>query len=212
MTSPSPHACASCGRRCRACEDGKACTRATWCRWCSGVYAENAPADDGRVYCAGCGAPFPSLAVLIERGLSKYPRYCKSCREERREAAAAARELNARVGAESVVAGKGDGPKRTDPPRKHRTPKLPAGPPPAHREEQERGLHAASGTRSMSTGEQVAAASREQAEREPDAHAVRGGFVPRPTPGQREFPDHSEMANGKTDWPGTRVSALYHGE
>ncbi|WP_300018601.1 hypothetical protein [Pseudonocardia sp.] len=212
MSTPSPHACASCGRRCRACEDGAPCTRATWCTWCTEVYRDNAPdPETGRVHCAECDGYLPKLAVLIERKLPRYPRHCGSCRPavEQREAEEAAarraeeaafREYQNTAGADSVVAGNGDSPKRT---RKGRTPKLPAGPPPAYREEQEQ--------RAMSRAEQVAAASREQAARDPDAHAVRGGFVPRPAPGQREFPDHGEFAYGKTEWPGTRMGDLYSG-
>jgi hypothetical protein len=51
----------------------------------------------------------------------------------------------------------------------------------------------------MSIGEQIAAAAREQAARDPDAHAARGGFVPRIGHGTADpYPNHSEMGAGET--------------
>jgi hypothetical protein len=95
--------CTSCGRACRACaEAAKAgqplphTIRAPWCVWCTEIYSENAPAEDGRVYCQNpeCphDAPFPGLAQLIERGIPRYPAYCKTCRSDGRRAARLSRE------------------------------------------------------------------------------------------------------------------------
>ena len=68
-----------------------------WCRWCAEVDAENSPAEDGRVWCQNpeCeyDAPFPPLAVLIERGVARYPAYCRACRGDGRRAARLAREV-----------------------------------------------------------------------------------------------------------------------
>jgi hypothetical protein len=66
------------------------------------IYAENAPAEDGRVYCVECGYEFPGLARFIERyrdpdperRLRRYPRYCSECRP-----AVAAREATEREAA-----------------------------------------------------------------------------------------------------------------
>jgi hypothetical protein len=99
----APHACTSCGRACRACaEAAKAgqplphTIRAPWCVWCTEIYSENAPAEDGRVYCQNpeCphDAPFPGLAQLIEQGIPRYPAYCKTCRSDGRRAARLSRE------------------------------------------------------------------------------------------------------------------------
>lgn len=116
-TGDVEHRCASCNRRCRACATSAPCARARWCSWCENAYADNAPAEralagerDGPVLCRSCGAPFPPLAKLIEARLSKYPAYCRACREERRAEAAAERETDARVGADAVVARNGSAP------------------------------------------------------------------------------------------------------
>jgi hypothetical protein len=96
--------CTSCGRACRACaEAAKAgqplphTIRAPWCVWCTEIYSENAPAEDGRVYCQNpecphAGTPFPGLAQLIEQGVPRYPAYCKTCRSDGRRAARLSRE------------------------------------------------------------------------------------------------------------------------
>jgi hypothetical protein len=96
--------CTSCGRACRACaEAAKAgqplphTIRAPWCVWCTEIYSENAPAEDGRVYCQNpecphAGTPFPGLAQLIEQGIPRYPAYCKTCRSDGRRAARLSRE------------------------------------------------------------------------------------------------------------------------
>jgi hypothetical protein len=100
----APHVCTSCGRACRACaEAAKAgqplphTIRAPWCVWCTEIYSENAPAEDGRVYCQNpecphAGTPFPGLAQLIEQGIPRYPAYCKTCRSDGRRAARLSRE------------------------------------------------------------------------------------------------------------------------
>ena len=92
--------------------------REAWCRWCTSVYAENAPAVDGRVYCGGadwtegddgCGRAFPNLARLIEWAAeagerARYRKYCRECREELAAEAAEFRALDAAVGVGAVVA------------------------------------------------------------------------------------------------------------
>jgi hypothetical protein len=99
-----PHVCTSCGRACRACAEAAAAgqplphtIRAPFCRWCTEVYAENAPAEDGYVYCQNpecpyAGTPFPGLAELIERGVPRYPAYCRDCRSDGRRAPRLSRE------------------------------------------------------------------------------------------------------------------------
>jgi len=96
------HACVACGRWCRDCRH-EASYVPERCVPCSAPYADNAPADDGRVYCQGCDAPFP---VALPPGTARYPRLCRSCREaaaERRGEAAEDRELDRAVGVSAVL-------------------------------------------------------------------------------------------------------------
>ena len=75
------HSCTSCGRAYGACATAAAAgqplphtIKVPWCAWCTAVFRDNAPDPaTGRVHCAGCGAPFPGLAQLVEAGLGVLP-------------------------------------------------------------------------------------------------------------------------------------------
>jgi hypothetical protein len=67
-------------------------------------YADNPlNPDTGRVHCQGCDAALPGLDRLREPGLTKYPTRCGGCREVARAERGTERELDATVGAGSVV-------------------------------------------------------------------------------------------------------------
>ena len=148
------------------------------------MYAENAPAPDGQVYCGGadwaegddgCGRAFPGLARLIESGAPRYPKYCRECREELAAEAAEFRKLDATVGVGAVV-GNGDPRPAPDPlaERGRGRPRPPLQP-----------------------------ASDTEGERE--LNWARGGFAPRPI-----GPDvvESELGDGQAEWPGFRIHPL----
>jgi hypothetical protein len=209
----APHVCTSCGRACRACaEAAKAgqplphTIRAPWCVWCTEIYSENAPAEDGRVYCQNpecphAGTPFPGLAQLIERGIPRYPAYCKTCRSDGRRAARLSREgsdpsvlgedgaeeaarareeaaefraNDATVGADAVVAGAATAERPA--PRTYRT-------------------------RAVRAAEAVDTAGGGGTDGLGEGRWSRGGFRPRlPGPDRTD----SEHGDGATVWPGNR--------
>lgn len=245
--APDGHACSSCGTKCPRCRDGKPCAQGPWCTWCAEIYRENAPDPaDGRVYCGGpdpdtadgCNYVFPDFKAFVKRyhdpdparRLRRYPRYCSECREEREAASAAKqreqeaaerraeraaeRELDRTIGADAVV---NNG--KPKPTAKGRTPKLPAGPPPAYREEHasraEHGEQASNGvtaggggSRYRSRGEEVYARELEAIRRDPNGPVARGGFVPRIGHDTGDpYPNHSEMSEGATAPTGMRPFA-----
>jgi hypothetical protein len=219
--------CTSCGRACRACaEAAKAgqplphTIRAPWCVWCTEIYSENAPAEDGRVYCQNpecphAGTPFPGLAQLIERGIPRYPAYCKTCRSDGRRAARLSREgsdpsvlgedgaeeaalareeaaefraNDATVGADAVVAGAATAERPA--PRTYRTRAV-------------RAAEAADTAGGGGTERKPRGPLRPTADGpvEHEGRWSRGGFRPRlPGPDRTD----SEHGDGATVWPGNR--------
>lgn len=177
LGSPSPaqseqdHVCASCGRQCALCRDGKPCGLGRYCSWCANAYALNAPdPDDGVVYCGGpdpeapsadlgCGARFPALAQLIEAGLSQYPLFCGPCREKHRAEAAEERTLTGDSAPEPLP-----------------TPRGSASPPPVRPAVSQGRLK--SEQRPGSTAPRGGRGPRDDA----DAQHLRGGFRPRDRP------------------------------
>lgn len=186
---PHPHVCTSCGRACRPCAEAARSghplphtIRTPWCAFCTSVYRDNAPAEDGRVHCGGsewsegegCGGALPTLAVLIERGLQRYPRLCGKCRAERAAEEAEFRANDAAIGVGRVVAGAA--PRPVPDPLADRPRGRPAAP-----------------RRGLDTGAPTVDTERARAE-----NWARGGFVPRPGPELTE----SEHGDGETEWPG----------
>lgn len=194
------HRCTSCGRGCALCRDGQTCGKADWCNWCAEALSENPPKADGRVYCASCDAPFPTLPKLIEAGLRKYPRHCRACREARREDAAedrnhygtpppatATRGTEEESGARPSTGATG---RTVEPPKPTSAP---------------------GGTSGPRNGSEPTSGPRRPKE-DPDALYLRGGFrprsAPRPTPHGSAPGEPAEMTSGEAPPEATRAGAV----